>query len=133
MVKELEKVITSWPQISEILSVPHKDEHYQKLIYLLNSLIDEIGENENHSLAGFLETIGTLIETYEKKNFFINESEPNELLQELMLENNLSQKNLSEIGSQGVVSEILNGKKNLNVRQINLLAVRFNNSPSVFL
>jgi len=133
MVKELEKVIPLWPQISEILSVPHNDEHYQKLIYLLNSLIDEIGENENHSLAGLMETIGNLIETYEKNNFSINESEPSELLQELMAENNLSQKDLPEIGSQGVVSEVLNGKRNLNVRQIKLLASRFNVSPSVFL
>lgn len=40
---------------------------------------------------------------------------------------------LPEIGSQGVVSEILNGKRELNVRQIRALADRFHVSPSVFI
>ncbi|MEO1801157.1 MAG: transcriptional regulator, partial [Cyanobacteria bacterium J06629_2] len=39
---------------------------------------------------------------------------------------------LSEIGSQGVVSEILSGKRKLNVRQIQLLAERFHVSPATF-
>jgi len=39
---------------------------------------------------------------------------------------------LAEIGSQGVVSEILNGKRELNVRQIRALAERFNVSAAVF-
>jgi len=38
-----------------------------------------------------------------------------------------------EIGSQGVVSEILNGKRELNVRQIRELANRFHVSPAVFI
>ena len=42
------------------------------------------------------------------------------------------QKNLPEIGSQGVVSEILSGKRKLNARQIAALASRFNVPESVF-
>ena len=45
----------------------------------------------------------------------------------------LRQSDLPEIGSQGVVSEILNGKRELNVRQIRELAKLFNVSPAVFL
>ena len=37
-----------------------------------------------------------------------------------------------EIGSQGVVSEVLTGKRELNARQIKRLAKRFNVSPAVF-
>ena len=47
--------------------------------------------------------------------------------------NQLSQSELPEIGSQGVVSEILNGKRSLNIRQIKALAERFNVSPATFL
>jgi HTH-type transcriptional regulator/antitoxin HigA len=50
-----------------------------------------------------------------------------------MQENNLTQKDLNILGSQGVVSEILNGKRDLNVRQIKLLADKFKISPSVFI
>jgi HTH-type transcriptional regulator/antitoxin HigA len=39
---------------------------------------------------------------------------------------------LPEIGTQGVVSEILSGKRELNVRQIRALAERFNVPPGVF-
>jgi antitoxin component HigA of HigAB toxin-antitoxin module len=50
----------------------------------------------------------------------------------LMEEHSLSQSDLPEIGSQGVVSEILNGKRKLNVRQIQLLAERFQVSTATF-
>ena len=49
-----------------------------------------------------------------------------------MEEHGLTQSDLAEIGSQGVVSEILSGKRELNVRQIRALAERFHVSPAVF-
>jgi HTH-type transcriptional regulator/antitoxin HigA len=50
-----------------------------------------------------------------------------------MEEHTLKQSDLSEIGSQGVVSEILNGKRELNLRQVKLLSQRFSVSPNVFI
>jgi len=50
-----------------------------------------------------------------------------------MEEHGLRQSDLAEVGSQGVVSEILNGKRELNVRQIRELAKRFHISPAVFI
>ena len=38
-----------------------------------------------------------------------------------------------EIGSQGVVSEVLSGKQDLNLRQIQALSQRFHVSPAVFI
>jgi HTH-type transcriptional regulator/antitoxin HigA len=55
-----------------------------------------------------------------------------ELLRYLMAEHELTQSDLPELGSQGVVSEILNGKRELNARQIAALAKRFGVSPAVF-
>jgi HTH-type transcriptional regulator/antitoxin HigA len=133
LVHELDKVIPIWPQISEILSVPHSEDHYQKLTAILDSLTDEIGESENHPLASLMEIIGNLIENYEERHHPIEESDPIGVLRALMEENSLTQNDLSDIGSQGVVSEILNGKRSLNVRQIKRLSSRFNVSPSVFL
>jgi HTH-type transcriptional regulator/antitoxin HigA len=45
----------------------------------------------------------------------------------------LKQNDLPEIGSQGVVSEILNGKRELNTRQIQALSRRFGVSSAAFL
>jgi HTH-type transcriptional regulator/antitoxin HigA len=50
-----------------------------------------------------------------------------------MEEHGLKQLDLSEIGSQGVVSEILSGKRQLNIRQIKILSKRFKVSPAVFI
>ena len=50
----------------------------------------------------------------------------------LMEEHELTQSDLPEVGSQGVVSEILGGKRALNVRQIRALSERFGVSPAVF-
>jgi HTH-type transcriptional regulator/antitoxin HigA len=35
---------------------------------MLDNLIDEIGENENHPLASLMEILGILIENYEQEN-----------------------------------------------------------------
>jgi len=51
----------------------------------------------------------------------------------LMEEHCLKQSDLSEIGSQGVISEILSGKRQLNVRQIKILSKLFKVSPAVFI
>jgi hypothetical protein len=50
----------------------------------------------------------------------------------LMQQHGLKQGDLTEIGSQGVVSEILSGKRELNIRQIRALSERFRVSPATF-
>jgi HTH-type transcriptional regulator/antitoxin HigA len=51
-----------------------------------------------------------------------------------MEEHNLKQADLAEeLGGQSIVSTILNGKRELNTRQVKALAKRFNVSPAVFL
>jgi len=45
--------------------VPHTEAEYQRLVTLLDGLIDEVGENESHPLASLMEIVGVLIETYE--------------------------------------------------------------------
>jgi HTH-type transcriptional regulator/antitoxin HigA len=50
-----------------------------------------------------------------------------------MAEHGLRQTDLPEVGSQGVVSEILAGKRQLNARQIAALARRFQVRADVFL
>jgi HTH-type transcriptional regulator/antitoxin HigA len=74
-----------------------------------------------------------LIAEYEKEHFPFESTTGIETLKYLMEEKGIKQSDLKEIGSQGVVSEILNGKRALNVRQITQLAERFNVSPTVFI
>ena len=49
-----------------------------------------------------------------------------------MAQYGINQSDLHEIGSQGVVSEILAGKRELNIRQVRALSQRFRVSPATF-
>ena len=128
-----EHITNVWPSIKSTLAVPHTEEEYENQVLLLDNLLDEVGEDENHPLASLIETIGSLVESYEAKNFELPSGNPVEALRYLMQEHGLKQADLQELGSQGVVSEILQGKRKLNIRQIKELSARFNVSPLVFM
>ena len=133
MEDQLKNIVSVWPQIKNIFSVPHTETEYDNIVSMLDDLIDEVGENEDHPLSSLMESLGNLIETYENKNTLTLSINPIESLRFLMEEHNLKQSELPEIGSQGVVSEILKGTRTLNIRQIKKLSSRFNISPLVFI
>ncbi len=129
----LEKEIQiCWANISPILSIRNEQE-YDLASERLNELLDEIGDDQNHPLYGLLDTLGTLIHAYEEEFHPMPECSGVDMLRLFMEEHHLSQSDLPEIGSQGVVSEILSGKRELNLRQVRALAKRFRVSPEVFL
>lgn len=68
LVDKVKKAVNVWSSISEIVYVPHTEEEYQELVKLLDSLIDEVGEDETHPLASLMEIIGVLIEKYENEH-----------------------------------------------------------------
>jgi len=81
-----------------------------------------------------LDLVTKEIETYEAKQHALPEAAPAAVLAYLMEEHNLKQTDLAEeLGGQSIVSAILNGKRELNTRQVKALATRFNVSPAVFL
>jgi HTH-type transcriptional regulator/antitoxin HigA len=129
-IKEIAKV---WPVVRDVFSLPHNDKEYKKLVLFLDSVIDEVGEDETHPLASLMETLGSLIESYESQHVPEFLGSPIYTLKNLMKEHGLKQSDMKEIGSQGVVSEVLSGKRSLNSRQIKALSERFGVSPAVFI
>ena len=121
-----------WGAICQLLSI-RNERDYDRAVKQLNELIDEVGTDEGHLLYEFLDTLGVVIRAYEERHHVLPECSGTEILRALMDEHGLTQSDLPEVGSQGVVSEILNGKRELNVRQIRALAKRFRGSPTVFL
>ena len=112
------------------LGVFHSVEEYDNAVAVLDDILDEIGQNEDHPLA---EMLALSIESYEEAHVPIPDSFGPQILRSLMEEHGLNQSDLAEIGSQGIVSEILSGKRELNVRQIAHLATRFGVSPALFI
>lgn len=125
-------VQTHWASIGPLLFIRNERE-YDAAVARLNSLLDEVGTNESHPLYGLLDTLGTLLRAYEEKHHPMPQSNGAAMLRFFMEEHGLAQSELPEVGSQGVVSEILNGKRELNLRQIRALAKRFGVSPAVFI
>jgi HTH-type transcriptional regulator/antitoxin HigA len=128
----LQELQQHWTAISPLLSIRNEHE-YDLAVERLNHLLDEVGTDEQHPLYTLLDTLGTLIHAYEEQHQPMPESSGVDVLRFLMGEHGLTQSDLPEIGSQGVVSDILRGKRELNVRQIRALAKRFQVSPAVFI
>jgi HTH-type transcriptional regulator/antitoxin HigA len=125
------QIQTHWKSISPLLTI-RNERDYDAAVERLNNLLDEIGTDETHPLYSLLDTLGTLIQAYEDEHHPLPEAKGTDVLRYLIDEHNLKQTDLPEIGSQGVVSEVLNGKRELNIRQIRALAERFNVSAAVF-
>jgi HTH-type transcriptional regulator/antitoxin HigA len=126
-----EELQLHWTNIAPLLTIRNERE-YNAAVKRLNELLDEIGDNEKHPLYTLLDTLGTLVHAYEEEHYPIPAATGADVLRFLMDEHSLTQSDLPEIGSQGVVSEILNGKRELNVRQIRALAQKFKVSSAVF-
>ena len=129
MAQELQQ---HWTAISPLLSIRNEHE-YDLAVERLNRLLDEVGTDEQHPMYTLLDTLGTLIHAYEEQHHLMPECSGIDVLRFLMEEHGLTQSDLPEVGSQGVVSDILRGKRELNIRQIRALAKRFQVSPTVFI
>jgi HTH-type transcriptional regulator/antitoxin HigA len=127
------QVINNFVETAHFLYVPTNESEYDQLVALLDEMIDIVRDDESHPLANLMDVLGVLIETYENEHIPAPKSDPISVLKHFMEEYDLKQKDLSELGSQGVVSEILNGKRELNIRQVKALSERFHVPSSVFL
>jgi HTH-type transcriptional regulator/antitoxin HigA len=106
--------------------------HHRWMVITLEALLDAAGSNENHPAMDLVDIVGDLIEDYETEHYPLPEVAGVQALKFLMEQHGLTQSDLRDIGSQGVVSEILSGKRELNIRQIRALSARFGVSPATF-
>lgn len=106
---------------------------YARAVSAMNALLDAGAADETHPLAGLAATLGELIGDYDARQFPVPDVSGREMLRFLMEQHGLTQSELPEVGSQGVVSEILSGKRELNLRQVRALARRFGIAADAFL
>jgi HTH-type transcriptional regulator/antitoxin HigA len=135
LTKRIEEANRDYRRVRRVvpLGVLRTQAEYTRAVKTLDEILDEIGEDEAHPLAELADALGLFIENYEATHVRPPRVKPAKILKHLMHEHRLRQSDLSEIGSQGVVSEILTGKRALNTRQIRALAKRFSVSPTVFI
>jgi HTH-type transcriptional regulator / antitoxin HigA len=81
-----------------------------------------------------LELLIILIEKFEDASYPVPNVEPDRMLLHLMEARNMKQEELvGVIGSRGVVSEIVNGKRSISKAQAKTLGQLFHVSPSLFI
>ena len=107
---------------AKFVFVPTNKEEFNQLVQLLDEITDIVRSDESHPLANWMDVLGALIERYEDEHIPEPAPDPVSVLKYFMEEYGLKQKDLPELGSQGVVSEILSGKRELNLRQIKALS-----------
>jgi HTH-type transcriptional regulator/antitoxin HigA len=133
---DLVSVQSAWQDLNKLVPLgPITSERdYKRRVTVMDELLDRIGANESHRLMPLLDLVTKEVEAYEAKQQALPEAAPSKVLAFLMEEHNLKQADLAkELGGQSIVSAILNGKRELNTRQVKALAERFKVSPAVFL
>jgi len=125
----------AWQDLQHYIpfSTIHSEQQYEQALEALEVLLDASNNDENHPLADMLETLGELIHVYEEEHLPMNDARGVDVVRLLMQEHQLTQANLPEVGSQGIVSEVLSGKREMNIRMIRSLSERFQLDPKVFI
>jgi HTH-type transcriptional regulator / antitoxin HigA len=121
-----------WQAIGPLLTI-RSERDYDAAVTRLGALLDEIGDDEQHPLYGFLDTLGTLIQAYEEEHVPIPDASGPEVLEYLMEEHGLSPEDLPELGEANAVRAVLTQQRELHVGEIRALAERFRVSPAVFI
>ncbi|HSF75111.1 MAG TPA: transcriptional regulator [Microcoleus sp.] len=108
------------------------EEEYDRLLAVAERLT--FAKNLTPEERVLYKLLVTLIEVYETENYPMDKSEPHEILQHIMESSGTRQADLvGIIGSSGVVSEVVNGKRAISKAQAKALGDYFKISPSLFI
>lgn len=131
---QLEQIADHFRAVEEVIPLrPIRNQtDYDEAVVALNRLLDAGAADENHPLANLAATLGELIGDYDDENFALPEVTGVQMLSFLMEQHGLKQSDLPELGSQGVVSDIIRGVREINLRQVRQLKDRFHVSADAF-
>ncbi|MET0950489.1 MAG: transcriptional regulator [Pseudomonas sp.] len=129
----IERAAEHWEFVAPLLRKPKNEDDYDLLAQALDELLAKTGVDESHPLMSLVDIIGDWIEEWDHKHHPMPEASGAEVLGYLMREHGLNQSDLPGVGTQSVVSEILSGKRQLNLRQIRWLSERFSVSVETFI
>ena len=113
-------------------AVIETDAEYEHSLAEIEKLIDKKDRSPEEDKLFDLMT--ALVESFEEKNYSIPAAPPHEVLQELMRSRGLKQRELLSIfGSDGLASEVVNGKRNISRAHAKSLAEYFHVPVDLFI
>lgn len=132
--RQFKAVVQGWsPSFTKALHRPKTQREYEALCEFSYIISEKLEEKPNKDLQALLDIVVLLIEQYQGENISFDNPDPVAVLKTLMDDHGLVQSDLKEeMGSQGIVSEVLNGKRKINLKMAKALASRFKTSIEVF-
>jgi HTH-type transcriptional regulator / antitoxin HigA len=113
----------------KVIHTEELNEKFIKFLEDLDSRWDALSAPEKQ----LHELLLLLVQDFERRNYKLRAASPIEVIVELIQANGLKQKDLVGIfKTASVVSEVLNGKRELTKEHIKRLSERFNVSPELF-
>jgi HTH-type transcriptional regulator/antitoxin HigA len=113
----------------KVIRTEEENGRYAEILYDLDRRNRKLSSAEKE----LAELLTLLIEDFEEKHYRLPRSSPLGVLQFLMEQHSLKQKDLVDVfGSPSIVSEVLSGKRGLNKDHIKRLSARFQVSPELF-
>lgn len=103
------------------------------VVAMMNSLLEDVGDDEDHPLSSLLDLVSDLVSRYEQEHHAIEPAHPKDNLRFLMEARGLKQKALSSLVAQSNLSAILAGKREISATLAGKLGKFFGISPAVFL
>lgn len=108
------------------------EEEYDRALVAIEKLMAD--KNRRPEQTAILKLLVALVEDYESIHYSMELSSPSEILEHLMESGEIKQADLVGIlGSRGVVSEVVNGKRSISKAQAKALGAFFHVSPSLFI
>ena len=131
---DIDAVTSYYKALSKLvpLKAITSETEYRKAVASLDQLLDAGGANERHPLAGLVEALGELIESYEARVHPLPAGSPRDALAFLMHQHGLKQSDLANTAGQGTISAILSGTRGISKQLAAKLAARFGVPIAVF-
>ena len=113
----------------KVIRTEKENEAYTEILHELDKRSAKLTAAEKE----LAELLTLLVEDFEEKHYKLPKGKPLDVVRFLMEQHDLRQKDLADVfGTPSIVSEVLNGKRELNKEQIARLSARFHVSPELF-
>ena len=130
--RAIQQTIKHWGHVASYAHTPRNEREYEKFLAFVDELMDWSRHHKDEHASSLLNLIAHNIEAYENQHYPTKKVSSIEMLKFLMDEHSLGLNDLPEIGSQSLVSKILNGERQFTLEHIRSLSKRFGVSPAVF-
>lgn len=113
----------------KVIRTEEENEAYTEVLYEL----DQRGKALTPAEKELAKLLTLLIEDFEERNYRLPRAKPVDVLLFLMDQHGLKQKDLVDVfGTPSIVSEVLNGHREMSKDHIRRLSKRFHVSPEMF-